>query len=352
MNPRLRIPLMLGGVAAAVALGLYWWFRGGRFQETDDAYVQMTRIAISTNVPGRVSEIDVRENQAVRKGQILFRLDEAPFRIAVEEAQAHLAAMRLQVAGLKADLLRRDAEVLAARSAEDFAERDLERANKLLAPGIVTQSQVEQAVHARDDARAKGTAARQQRAAAAAALAGDANLPVERHPAVQQAQAQLDRARLELSYATVAAPADGVVARVDALQPGSYVSAAAPLFALVVAGDLWVEANFKEDQLTHLRPGQPATVSVDSYPGVEFAAHVSGVSPGTGSQFSLLPAENASGNWVKVVQRLPVRLTLDHVDPAYPLQGGLSASVRVDTGYRRQLFGSGTATTPLARAGR
>jgi membrane fusion protein (multidrug efflux system) len=180
----------------------------------------------------------------------------------------------------------------------------------------------------------------QQIGAVVASLGGNPNIAPDLHPTVRQAQAALDRAELDLSYTVVRAPADGVVTRVDQLQAGTYIAASAPVFALVSMGRVWIEANFKEDQLAHMRVGQAATVEVDSYPGKTFRAKVASVSPGTGSQFSVLPPENATGNWVKVVQRLPVRLELERLDPAYPLQGGLSANVSVDTQYRRHLFGA------------
>ncbi len=154
---------------------------------------------------------------------------------------------------------------------------------------------------------------------------------------MQQAQALLDRAKLNLSYTVIRAPSAGIVTRVEQLQVGNYISASTPVFALVSTTDVWVEANFKEDQLTHMRAGQPATVSVDSYPGKRFEGRIASVSPGTGSQFSVLPPENATGNWVKIVQRLPVRIELERLDPRYPLHAGLSADVSVDTGYRRHL---------------
>jgi membrane fusion protein (multidrug efflux system) len=154
-------------------------------------------------------------------------------------------------------------------------------------------------------------------------------------------QAQLDRARLNLAYTIVSAPGDGVVTKVAQLPVGTYINASAPLFALMSIGDLWIEANFKEDQLTHLRAGQAASVEVDAYPGKRFEGKVASVSPGTGSQFSVLPPENATGNWVKVVQRLPVRIELEAVDTAYPLHAGLSASVSVDTQHERRLPGFG-----------
>ena len=189
----------------------------------------------------------------------------------------------------------------------------------------------------------RSPAAQQQIGAVVANLGGNPNIAPDKHPAVQQAQARLDRAKLDLSYTTIAAPSDGIVTRVDQLQVGSYIAASAPVFALVSTSDVWVEANFKEDQLTHMRVGQAATVKVDSYPGKSFAGKVASLSPGTGSQFSVLPPENATGNWVKVVQRLPVRVRLDAVDPAFPLHAGLSADVSVDTQHRRHLFGAAEA---------
>jgi membrane fusion protein, multidrug efflux system len=170
------------------------------------------------------------------------------------------------------------------------------------------------------------------------------------HPGVQAAQAALDRARLDLSYASVLAPADGVVTRVEALQVGNYVAAHTPVFALVSTGDVWIEANFKEDQLAHMRPGQEASVEIDSFPGRRFRGRLASVSPGTGSQFSMLPAENATGNWVKVVQRLPVRIELLPADRDVALHAGLSATVNVDTRWQRHLFRSAALEPPAPEA--
>jgi membrane fusion protein (multidrug efflux system) len=346
---RARLPLMLLGVlvVAGIAAGVY--LSGGRYVGTDDAYVKTARVPISADVAGRVVELAVHDNQPVHRGDLLYRLDDAPYRIAVQEAEAQLASARLQVEALKANYRQRQTELASARDTVAFQQREAQRQRRLLVSGIASQSQVDRATHAYDDALASTAGAQQSIGAIVAQLGGKPDLPVARHPSVQQAQAVLDRARLNLSYTVVRAPADGVVTQVEQLQVGSYVAASAPVFALVQSAAPWLEANFKEDQLAHMRVGQRATVHVDSYPGKVFEGRVASVSPGTGSQFSALPPENATGNWVKVVQRLPVRIELDQpADAAWPLQGGLSATVDVDTGYERHLFGASTPMTPVA----
>jgi membrane fusion protein (multidrug efflux system) len=349
---RLRLPLMtLGPVILAVA-GAYLYLTGGRFESTDDAYVRTARIDISANVSGRIQVLAVHDNQLVHQGEILFRLDDAPFRIAVEEAGAKLAAARLHVESLKAAYLQRQADLKSAQARLAFLHNDYDRQRRLLASGVASRLQVDRAQHDFAEARAQAAAASEQVSEALAELDGNADIAPDRHPEVQQAQALLDRAELNLSYTVVAAPCDGVVTRVDQIRVGSYVNAAAPVFALIPRGDLWIEANFKEDQLTHLRIGQRAEVRIDSYPGRTFTGRVASISPGTGSIFSLLPPENATGNWVKVVQRVPVRVELDHLDPAFPLRGGLSAKVTVDTHYQRHFFDSAEAKTASAAAAR
>jgi membrane fusion protein (multidrug efflux system) len=331
---------MIGGPALVAVVALYFYLTGGRYQSTDDAYVQAASVPISANISARVQELAVHDNQSVHRGDLLFRLEDAPFRIAVEEASAQLSSARLQVESLKASYKQRQAELAAARDTLAFQQREAERQQRLFAAGISSQLQVDRAEHALDDARSGLAGAEQQVSAVAASLGGDPDIALDRHPMVQQAQALLDRAKLNLSYTVISAPSDGVVTRVEQLQVGSYITASSAVFALVSTADIWVEANFKEDQLTHMRPGQDARVKIDSYPGRTFEGTIASVSPGTGSQFSVLPAENATGNWVKVVQRLPVRIELKHLDPQYPLQAGLSATVSVDTHHQRHLFGS------------
>jgi membrane fusion protein, multidrug efflux system len=348
---RARLPLLVAGPVVAVVLAAYFYVSGGRHEKTEDAYVMAARTAISANVPGRVVELAVHDNQAVRRGDLLYRLDDTPFRIYVEEAQAQLAAATLQIESLKATYLQRQSDLASARETLAYQQSELERQKRLIASGIASQAQVDRATHSLDEARARVAGVQHEITGAIAQLGGDPNIEPSKHPSVLQAQAALDRARLNLSYTTITAPSDGVVTRVEQLQVGNYVAASTPVFALVSTHDMWLEANFKEDQLGHMRAGQTARIKIDSYPGKIFTGRVVSVSPGTGSQFSMLPPENATGNWVKVVQRLPVRVELDEHDAAYPLHAGLSAVVDVDTGYQRHLFGANEQLTDVPAGG-
>jgi membrane fusion protein, multidrug efflux system len=337
---RARKPLLILGPVLAIALAGYFYLTGGRFEGTDDAYVMTARVAISSNISGRVTELNVRDNQRVHAGDILYRLDETPLRISVAEAEAQLSSATLEVNALKANYLQRKSELASAGETLAFQTSEYERYSRLLSAGISSQSQVDGARHALDEARSRAASIEHEVAAVVAQLGGNPQIELARHPLVQRAQSALDRAHLNLSYTVIRAPSDGVVTRVEQLQVGSYVAASTPVFALVSTDDVWIEANFKEDQLAHMQVGQHAAIKIDSYPGKTFDGRVVSVSPGTGSQFSALPAENATGNWVKVVQRLPVRIELNERDDTFALHGGLSAVVDVDTRYQRRLFGA------------
>jgi membrane fusion protein (multidrug efflux system) len=334
-----------------LAAGAYFYLTTGRYQSTDDAYSQAAMVSISSNVAGRVSEIEVRDNQAVRRSDTLFRLDDAPFGIAVEDAEAHLTAARLQIASLKATYRQRQVELRAAHDTQTFALQQYDRQHRLLDSGIASRTQYDQAEHALDAARQQVANVQQQIGAALAELNGDPDIAPEQHPLVKQAQAELDRARLNLSYTVIKAPTDGIVTKVEQLQVGEMIAASAPVFALVSTRDVWIEANFKEGQLAYVRPGQTATVKIDRYPSRRFSAVVTSVSPGTGSQFSVLPPENATGNWVKVVQRVPVRLQLVDVGPELLIQAGLSADVTVDTQSHDRTYDRGVAEVAPPPAG-
>ena len=322
---RWRWPLMLLGPVLILGIAAYFFLTSGRFEETDNAYVQAARAPISTSIAGRVIEVDVKENQTVKAGQVLFRLDPADVEANLHEAEASLAAARQQVGSLSVGVERQRVGVGAATRTVDFTAREAARQRALVDAGVSSRQQLDEAVHAADLARQQLAAARQDLAQAQANLGGGG----ASNAAVQQALAQVGKVRLELQHTVVVAPQDGVVTRVEQLQVGAYVNPAQTLFWLI-SGEPWVEANFKENQLAKMRVGQPASIRIDAYKGQTFAGRVASFSPGTGSSFSALPAQNATGNWVKVVQRLPVRIAFDKPPPDMASRAGLSATVEVD----------------------
>lgn len=334
LRQRLRLPLMLAGPLVVLIAATWWYLTSGRYVSTDDAYVQAARTMISTDIAGRVVAVEVGDNQRVTKGQALFRLDDRPFRIAVEEARAMLANARLQIDAQKATYRQKLADLRAAQDTLAYQQREFDRQRQLAATGVAARATYDQVQNALQQAEHKVTSTQSDANNILAQLGGDANIPTDQHPTVQRAQAALDKAELDLSYAVVKAPESGIVTKVEQVQVGSYVTASTPVFSML-SDRIWVEANFKETELTYMRPGQEATVDIDTYPDAQCRGKVLSLSPGTGLTFSLLPPENATGNWVKVVQRLPVRLSLECAQSNLPLHAGLSATVEVDTNYRR-----------------
>lgn len=329
LRQRLRTPLLWGLPLVLVAGGLYFYLTSGRYESTEDAYLRAAQVAVSADVSGRVSQVDVHDNEPVKRGQVLFRLDQRPFRIAVEAARAKLAGARLAVKSLEADYRQDLASLRSAQSQAAYAEREYHRQQRLVSAGVSSRAQLDRARLALQQSRAGIVADREQIQAVLARLGGSSTIPLSAHPRVAAAQAALDHALLELSYATVHAPMDGIVTQVDHLQVGGYLPRATPAFVLVSTRHVWIQANYKETQLAHIHPGEKATVSIDAYPDRTFRAVVTSVTPGTGAQFSILPPQNATGNWVKVVQRLDVRLGL--LGPLPPVRSGLSATVTIDT---------------------
>lgn len=324
-----RVWLMIGGPVLIVLLAVGYLLLNQGVVRTDDATVQLARVAISPSVRGRIIEITVHENQRVRRGEVLLRIDPDTYQAAVVRAQARLAAARLQVTALHAQYDQSSAELRAATDSLAFAQREATRQRNLFRAGVASRQQLDEAVHRADLAGREAAAARSAQATALANLGGLTRADTA-HPAIAQAQAELDSAQSDLESTTVAAPDDGIVTRVNQIQLGSYAQSAQPLFWLL-SGRPWVDAAFKENQLTHLRPGQHAEIRIDAFPNRIFPAHVESFSPGTGSSFSLIPPENATGNWVKVVQRLNVRLAFDSLPTDLPVAAGLSAAVAVDT---------------------
>lgn len=324
------VPLLMAGI------GGYFYVTGGRYVSTDDAYIQAAKVAVSADISARVSEIPLVDNQPVHKGDVLLRLDNRFFAIAEQESEAQLAGARLQIAASKASYRQKLAELKSAENTLSYQEREYERQKKLAESGISSQAQLDKASQILQAAQQELVSRQQAADTMLASLGGNPDINIEDHPSVQAAQAKLDRAKLNLSYTTVYAPIDGIVTKVEHLQVGDYVTAAAPLFALVSTTDVWVEANFKETALSHMRPGQKASIEIDAYSRKKMIGKVASLSPGTGSSFSLLPPENATGNWVKIVQRVPVRIVLDKPSEV-PLQAGLSVTAEVDTGHRRTM---------------
>jgi membrane fusion protein (multidrug efflux system) len=272
----------------------------------------------------------VRENDTVTKGQLLFSLDAGPYKIALAGTEAALSSARIQVEQFRASYEQAVAEEKAAEDDLEFKQKLFDRQQGLLQKGVSSQSAFDTAENDLHTAQQSLSQAKQRVNAALAALGGDASIATDSHPTVLAALARRDQAALDLKNTEVRAPAAGVVAQADRLLAGQYVTASTPVLALVESGSSWVEANFKETDLARMRVGEPAIITVDAFPGRSFAGTVASIGAGTGSEFSLLPAQNATGNWIKVVQRVPVRVTFTEAPTDIPLRTGLSASVEVD----------------------
>jgi len=332
-----RALLLLGVPLAAAAVGLHFYAEGGRYLETDNAYVKAHVVAISAEVAGRVEEVAVRDNQLVVRDQLLFRIDSAPFELALARADAQLASARTEVGTLRAEYRGTLADAVVAEEQIRFLALQLDRQRRLRERGMVREEAYDEARHNLEAARARLVSVQEQSARVLSSLSGDPKLPAERHPRVREAQAARDAAALDLARTRVHSPADGTVSNMR-LQPGAQVARGVAVFSLVLAGNHWVEANFKETQLAGMRIGQAARVIADAYPGVEWRARISTIAPATGAESALLPPQNATGNWIKVVQRVPVLLDIEPVGAGQPkLRVGMTVSVSIDTGRSRGL---------------
>jgi membrane fusion protein, multidrug efflux system len=319
-------------------LGGYWYVTGGRVMSTDNAYVEADKVGVTTDIAGIVKEIDVKNNQHVEGGQVLFRFDDLPFRLALERAAAQIGNVANDLNALKANYRDMQEQIKQAQLDVDYYQRQFDRQQDLINRKVVSELTFDTARRNLQTAQQKLASLNQQLAAIAANLNGDPNIPVEQHPRYRDAVAQRDEAARQLDHTVVKAPFAGIVTNVPAIAPGKYLQASMTAFYLVAADQIWVDANPKETELTHVRPGQAVTATVDTYPGQEWHGTVESISPAVAQEFSLLPAQNTSGNWVKVVQRIPMRVQLDTKDKSLPpLRAGMSVVVNVDTGHPRGL---------------
>lgn len=331
---RRRLLMLSLPVALVVGAGAYW-INGGRYESTDNSYFHQARIAIASDMSGRLVSVNVKDGQLVKKDAVMFTVDPQPYKLALQQANIAVDAARLQVQQLKGAYQAALAQEKVAEDDAQYQDDQLAKQQALKAKGVSTGSDLDDARNTARRAEETAAVAKVAAANARIALGGDPQVATDGHPAVAAALAARDQAAYQLSLTEVKAPADGLVYQATSFKAGQYLNAGSPLFAFMPTGDIWVEANFKETQLTHITSGQAATVTFDGDPGHPVPGHVDAVGAGTGSEFSLIPAQNATGNWVKVTQRVPVRIVLDHPDADAPIVSGMSASVSVDTGITR-----------------
>jgi membrane fusion protein (multidrug efflux system) len=322
----------------ALIAGAYVYVTGGQVMSTDDAYVEADKVGVSTDVSGIVKEVAVAENQHVEAGQILYSLDDLQFRLALERAIAQVGMVRDKLDALKANYGDIETQIKQAQDDVAYYDRESRRQQYLSSQHVASEETFDAAHRNQQNAQQKLASLTQQLAAVAANLNGDPNSPIEQHPEYRDAVAQRDEAARQLDHTVVKAPFAGIVTNVPAIAPGKYLQASMTAFYLVATGHVWVDSSPKETELTYVRAGQPATVTVDTYPSLEWHGTVESISPAAAQEFSLLPAQNSSGNWVKVVQRIPMRVRVDTSDGKLPpLRAGMSVEVQVDTGHARGL---------------
>jgi len=337
---RKRRNIALWVVGPALVLGIAGWLylTSGRFVSTDNAYVQADHATIAPQISGRVVEVLVHDNQPVKAGDVLFRIDPQPLEIALARSQAQVETVRSLLNAGRAGYRSAQADLRSAEEALRVNDRQYQRMMEMRGKGVIAQKALDDAANNLAGARGKRDSDAAALTKAQEMLGGLPDTPNENLAGYKLALAQLEQARLDLDHATVRAPIDGVVGKVS-LQPGDFLATGQAAMPLVATQTLWVDANFKETDLTHVGVGQPATIEVDTYPGKKWNAHVASISPASGSQFSLLPAQNATGNWVKIVQRIPVRLAIDDSGNGPVLRAGMSANVEIDTGKQNSLLG-------------
>jgi membrane fusion protein (multidrug efflux system) len=331
----LRRPLMFALLPVVLVVGGYFYVTGGAVMSTDNAYVQADMVGLSTDVAGIVTQVLVHDNQKVAKGDTLFKLDPLQFQLALDRAEAQIGNTRNDLVALQASYRNMQAQVGQAQKDVDFNMVNFQRQEQLLANNFTPKATYDGARNILQGSQQKLASLQQQQAGIAASLNGDPDAPIENHPRYKDAVATRDEAARQLAHTIVRAPFAGIVTNVPSLQPGQYLAAAATAFNIVSSDHVWVQASPKETELTYVQPGQKAMVEVDSYPGQQWTGTVDSISPASASSFSLLPAENTSGNWVKVVQRIPMRVSVANASGKPQLRVGMSVELSVETAHAR-----------------
>lgn len=324
----------------ALVAGVAFYLSGGRYVTTDDAYVGAQKVLITPDISGKIEKVVVKEGQHVNEGDVLFEIDPVPFQFALRQAQANLATTKSSFETLKSNIQIYGQMGDLAQQGVDLKQRDVERKSTLVKSNFGSQLDLDNAATSLVTARAQFELLKQQIATAKNQLLGDPALPLEQFPAYAQAKAALDQAQRNLDHTVLRAPMAGVATQVDSIQLGRFVVPGTPVFSIIDVAKPWVDANPKESDFTYVAVGQPVTIDIDAFPDHVFKATVGSLSPGTGAQFSILPPQNATGNFVKVVQRVPVRIYFDPNDPmVQKLKAGMSSYVSIDTNHRRSLAG-------------
>lgn len=337
----LRKPLMIGVPILLAVIAFFAWFTGGRYVSTDNAYIHAPKLMVSSDVSGLVSDVLVHEGQRVHKGDVLFRIDPRQFQIALDNAKAQLEQTSLNLQSMKEDYQRMLADAASQAAQVELAQKNFDRTADLIKKGVASTQTFDQARTSLDAALKQQELLREQAKTLLAKLGGNPDFKITEHPSYLQAKAQLDEAQRQLDHSVVRAPFSGIVTQVDTLQRGVYLVAATAALtntgavALVATDDVWIDANFKETDLTWVKAGDEVEISVDTYPGRTWTGKVKSIAPASGSEFSILPAQNSSGNWVKVVQRIPVRITVERRDGDPALRTGMSTYVTIDTQHHR-----------------
>jgi membrane fusion protein, multidrug efflux system len=344
LRRHLRLALMLGGILVVVLAATAHWLRAGRYVSTDNSYVRAAKLMVSTDVSGLVSSVEVHEGQLVKAGDVLFRIDPRQYQLALDSAKAALAQTALALEAMKQDYKRMQSDIAAQEAKVGLDQATYDRYKPLAHENYLSKANFDQARFALEADKNQLESLRQQARVQLIRLSGDPDVPVAELPQYLQAKAQAGEAERQLDHTAVRAPFDGRVTQVASLQPGTYLVAQTAALTntgavgLVSTGDIWVEANMKETDLTHVKQGDPVEISIDTYPGKTWKGVVDSIAPASGAEFSILPAQNSSGNWVKVVQRIPVRIKITSDFPDASLRSGMSVTVTIDTGHRNSFI--------------